>query len=67
MSDSTSTIKPELGKAGSDIAKITIEENDFSRGFIQFDVIKNKDGAVEVFELPLVNKTVKVCFLIVFK
>ena len=51
---------PELGRAGSELAEVTIDENDFARGFIQFNVTRNNEGAVEAFELPMINNTLKV-------
>ncbi|XP_077988560.1 adhesion G-protein coupled receptor V1-like [Glandiceps talaboti] len=37
-------------KIGQDVADITITENDFARGILQFDVVKNSFDEVEVYE-----------------
>ena len=53
--------RAEMGRAGTEVAEVSIDENDFSRGFIQFNVTRNKEGVVDAFELPMVNNTLKVC------
>lgn len=39
---------------------MTINENDDARGFIQLNVTRNDEGAIDAYELPGINNTLKV-------
>ena len=53
-----------VAQDGGNVAEISIDENDNARGFIQFNVTRNIEGAVEAYELPRTNNSVLVrnCF-----
>ncbi|XP_069483725.1 adhesion G-protein coupled receptor V1 isoform X2 [Ambystoma mexicanum] len=44
--------QPSVKRPGTEIAEITIEENDDPRGILEFNVTKGVSGAVAAFELP---------------
>ncbi|CAK8694047.1 unnamed protein product [Clavelina lepadiformis] len=59
IGESTIGGEPGISSGGNDLAEVTIDENDDARGFVQFNVTRNEEGAIDAFELPRKNNSLK--------